>query len=221
VPVIAAMVTAEASSAWPPPIASRRASSASRPANPATGGGSCAGTGTPDAGGAAGRRLATGADASSDASWRRMAVSRSRSAGPGASPKLLGQGGSQPLVDGQRVGLPPAAVQRGHQLGVDLLVERMVGRRLLQFGYQLPVFPGGQPRVGQRVPDLLAEQLQPPRLLFQPGQPGQVGQRPPAPQASASRRSAAARAGSADCAPWRSSRSASSTSVPSSPRSSR
>ena len=65
---------------------------------------------------------------------------------------------------------------------MDLLVERMVGRRLLQLGYQLPVFPGGQPRVGQRVPDLLAEQFQPPRLLFQPGQPGQVGQRPPAPQ---------------------------------------
>src|SRR5436305_9800012 len=32
--------------------------------------------------------------------------------------ELLGQGESQPLVDGQRVGLPPAAVQRGHQQGV-------------------------------------------------------------------------------------------------------
>jgi len=60
--------------------------------------------------------------------------------------------------------------------------EEVVGRRLLKLGYQLPVLPGGQPRVGQRVPDLLAEQVQPPRLQFQPGQPGQVGQRPTAPQ---------------------------------------
>ena len=65
---------------------------------------------------------------------------------------------------------------------MDLLVERVVGGHLLEFGYQLPVLPGVQPRLGQHVPDLLAEQVQPLRLLFQPGQPGQVGQRPAAPQ---------------------------------------
>jgi len=100
----------------------------------------------------------------------------------GRQPELVGQGGAQPLVDGQRVGLPPAAVQRRHQLGVDLLVERVVGGHLLELGYQLPVLPGVQPGLGQRVPDLLAEQVQPFRLLFQPGQPGQVGQWAAAPQ---------------------------------------
>ena len=99
----------------------------------------------------------------------------------GRQPEFVGQDGSQSLVHGQRVGLPPAAVERRHQLGVDLLVERVVRGHLLELGYQLPVLPGVQPGLGQRVPDLLAKQVQPVRLLLQPGQPGQVGQRPAAP----------------------------------------
>jgi hypothetical protein len=87
VPAIAEMTTVAPSAdpLWAAAgrIASRLASSASRPAKPGTVGGSCAGTG---ASGEAARSVAAGAGASSDGSCRRMAVSRSRSAWLGSIP---------------------------------------------------------------------------------------------------------------------------------------
>jgi hypothetical protein len=100
----------------------------------------------------------------------------------GIYPQVLREGVPQPLVGRQRVRLPSAPVERHHQLGVDLLVQRVLGGHLLQFGQQLQMFPGGQPGLGQRSPDPLEQQVQPSRLLLKPGQPGHVRQRPPAPQ---------------------------------------
>jgi hypothetical protein len=52
--------------------------------------------------------------------------------------------------------LPPTAVERHYQLCVDLLIQRVIGHHLLQFGHQLQMFPGGQPRLRKRTFDLLA-----------------------------------------------------------------
>ena len=86
-PAVPAMTEMAAPSSGPGTIASRLASSAPRPAKAATGGGSWAGSNAA-AGCSAGRtrRQDAGAGASSDESWRRIAVSRSRSAWPGTSP---------------------------------------------------------------------------------------------------------------------------------------
>jgi hypothetical protein len=62
----------------------------------------------------------------------------------------------QPLVGGKRIRLPPTAVERHHQLCVDLLIQLVIGHHLLQFGHQLQMFPGGQPRLRKRTFDLLA-----------------------------------------------------------------
>ena len=65
---------------------------------------------------------------------------------------------------------------------MDLLIQRAFGRELFQITHQGQMLSGREPdlRQGQLDPD--AEQLQPLRLRFQPGQADQVHQRPPAPQ---------------------------------------
>jgi hypothetical protein len=100
----------------------------------------------------------------------------------GIDSQLLGKGGPQPLVGGERVGLAPAAVQRQHQLGVDLFIQRVLGHHLFQVGHQLRMLSGREPRLGQAPPDLLVQQVQPSRLFLQPGQSRDVRQRAPAPQ---------------------------------------
>ena len=100
----------------------------------------------------------------------------------GVYTQLLIQTQAQPVVGGQRISLPAAAVQRQHELRVDLLVQRALGRELFQIGHQRQMLSTREPGLGQGQPDLHGEQLQPLRLLLQPGQAGQVRQRLPAPQ---------------------------------------
>ena len=101
----------------------------------------------------------------------------------GVDAELAGQQVADPPVGGQRVGLPPAPVQRQHQLAVQPLPHRMPGGQLLQLGGQR-VMPAQRqvrvdPGLGRGQPQL----LQPGR--FRPGERvvGQVGQHPAAPQA--------------------------------------
>jgi hypothetical protein len=100
----------------------------------------------------------------------------------GVDAEFLIERAVQAPVGGQRVGLPAAAVQRQHELGLGLLIQRPGGHQLFQFGQQRGVLPGRQPGLEQGPPDRRAEQFQAPGLLLQPGQPGQVGQGSPAPQ---------------------------------------
>ena len=150
-----------------------------------------------------------------------MAVSRSRSSLAGVDPQFLIERAAQPVVCAKRIGLPAVAVQREHELRVDLLIQRVIGRQLFQLGHQLRMLPGRQPGLDQGPLDLQPEQIQPLCLLLQPGQTGTSASGRPRHSASAACNCRAPSAGSADCMPCRSSRSATCTSVPSSPRSSR
>ena len=160
-------------------IASRLASSALRPAKAGTVGGSCAGIG---AAGKAGdcrdrrRRRIEGRILSEDA---RFQVAQQLA---GVDPQFLIERKAQPVVYAKRIGLSAVAVQREHELCVDLLIQRMIGHQLFQIGHQVRMLPGGQPGLGQGPLDLQPEQIQPLCLLLQPGQTGHIGQRPPAPQ---------------------------------------
>lgn len=58
---------------------------------------------------------------------------------------------------------------RQHELLVHPLIERVPGCQLLQFRYELGMFPRRQPGLGQCLRDPQPQQVQPPGLLFQPG----------------------------------------------------
>ena len=85
-------------------------------------------------------------------------------------------------VHAERVGLAPAAVQREHQLGVQLLVERMVPGERLQFRQELRVLAEREPGLDEHPVGPQPQLLQTLRLLPQPGQAIEVGERPTAPQ---------------------------------------
>ena len=88
----------------------------------------------------------------------------------------------QVLVHAERVGLAPTAVQREHQLGVQLLVERMIPGERLQVRQELSVLAEREPGLDERPGGPQPQLLQAPRLFLQPGQASDVGQRPPPPQ---------------------------------------
>jgi hypothetical protein len=60
----------------------------------------------------------------------------------------------QPLVGGQRIGRPAAVVQGRHELPAYVLIQRMLGRHLLELRQQLCVLSGRQPGIQQRLPHL-------------------------------------------------------------------
>ena len=74
--------------------------------------------------------------------------------------ELVGQDVPHDLVGGQGVGLPAGAVQAQHQLGVELLLQRVIRDQLAQFGDDLTVPPqmqvGVDPR-RQRVQPLVGQ----------------------------------------------------------------
>ena len=102
---------------------------------------------------------------------------------PGIDAELAGEQVADPPVGGQRVGLPPAPVQRQHELAVQPLPQGVPGGQLLQLGAERVVLAQRQvsldPGLGRGQPQL----LQPGGL--RPGERvvGQVGQHPAAPQA--------------------------------------
>jgi hypothetical protein len=96
--------------------------------------------------------------------------------------EVVGEGLAQPVVRGQRVGLPAGPVQREHELPVDLLVERLLPGQPLQVRYQLGVLAERELGVDQRPLGVQPHLVQPARLLVRQGDAGQVGQRAAAPQ---------------------------------------
>ena len=93
----------------------------------------------------------------------------------GIDSQLLGKGGAQPLVGGERVGLAPAAVQRQHQLGVDLLIQRVIGHHRGQVGHDLLVPAQRQQHVGALFGGGGAQLAKPDPLGLgeRPGDPGE------------------------------------------------
>ena len=63
-----------------------------------------------------------------------------------------------------------------------LLIQRVLRRHLFQARDDLRVFSGIEPRLEQRPPYLVSQQIKPTRLLLQPDRTGQVRQRPAPPQ---------------------------------------
>jgi hypothetical protein len=92
--------------------------------------------------------------------------------GSGLDPELLDEHLARPAVGLQRIGLAPAAIEREHQLRVQLLAPRMLAGQLPQIGDELGVTPGGEARLHAQL-----DGLEP--LLLQPREPdGGERQRP-------------------------------------------
>jgi hypothetical protein len=101
---------------------------------------------------------------------------------PGLDRELIGEGDAQVPVHAERVGLAPTAVEREHQLGVQLLVERMIPGQGLQVWQELSMLAEREPGLDERPAGPQPQLLQALRLLPQPGQAIDVGQRAPPPQ---------------------------------------
>ena len=67
----------------------------------------------------------------------------------GVEAELLSQQRAGLGVHAERLGLPAAAVERGHQLAAQGLPQRVLGDQRRQLGGDRVRLPGGQPQVGQ------------------------------------------------------------------------
>ena len=94
---------------------------------------------------------------------------------PRLDAQLIAQDPAQLPVNAQRIGLASAAVQREHQLCMQLLIERVVGGQRLQLQQQLGVLTERKPGLGQRPDRPQPQLLQPSRLFLQPRQARDVG----------------------------------------------
>ena len=95
---------------------------------------------------------------------------------PGVDAQLVAERAVQLAVHGEGICLPAAAVEREHQLRVQLLVVRVVLDQPVQFRYEPSVLAEGQPGLDQRPGGLQPEPAQPLGVLVQPGAPGEVGE---------------------------------------------
>ncbi len=95
--------------------------------------------------------------------------------------ELLAEHGSKALIGTQRIGLPPASIEREHQHRPALLTERLVANGSFGSGRDHLVLteidPSGQQRIVRRPPQL----LDPRGLAVSPAQPDGVVQRRTAP----------------------------------------
>jgi hypothetical protein len=80
---------------------------------------------------------------------------------PGLDPEFPDQHPACIPVGLQRLGLPPGPGQGGHQLGAEVLVQRMTRRQVGQRGDQALVLPQMQPGLGVPLPDLEMVLIQP------------------------------------------------------------
>ena len=102
---------------------------------------------------------------------------------PGFHAELIHEHPAGALVGGQRLGLPAAAVQRQHQLGMETLTPGVIVRQLGQLADQLGVQPAGQPGVHPPFLGLHPQRVQPRHLGRDEHVGGHVHERVPAPQA--------------------------------------
>ena len=100
----------------------------------------------------------------------------------GVDAEFAGEQFADPLVGGERVGLPAAAVQRQHELAVQPLPQRMPGGQLLQLGDERVVPAERQVGVDPGLQNGEPQFLQPGGLGPGEGVVGQVGQHRAAPQ---------------------------------------
>ncbi len=100
----------------------------------------------------------------------------------GLHAQLVDQHAAGALVGGERLGLPPAAVQRQHELGVEPLPPRVVQRQLGQLTDQLGVPALGQAGVHPPLLGLHPERIQPRHLGRDQDVRRHVHQRAAAPQ---------------------------------------
>ena len=69
----------------------------------------------------------------------------------GVHPQLIGDGGPGLLVDLQRLGLAPGAIQRAHEQGPQPFPERVVGKQPAHLGHHLGVPAARQARLGAQL----------------------------------------------------------------------
>src|SRR5258708_6545267 len=101
---------------------------------------------------------------------------------PTAIPFARPQGPPRLPVDGQRVGLPPAAVEGNHQLLVRPLTQRLGGNDGLQFADDAGVLAERQIRLDPVFGNPGAQLLQPGDLRLSERLPREICERPAAPQ---------------------------------------
>ena len=100
----------------------------------------------------------------------------------GINPQLPDERAAQPVECGQRIGLTATAIERQHEVGPDVLIQRIIGHHPLQLRHQGDMLSGGEPGSEPGPLHLYVQEIQTFRLLLQPGQAGEVSQRPPAPE---------------------------------------
>ena len=96
-------------------------------------------------------------------------------------PQLFYQRPPRRLVDGERVGLPAATVQREHQLGAHALAQRVLGGERLQLGDQIGVATERQIGLDPLLQHREAKLLQPRDRRLRERLVAEVGKRRPAP----------------------------------------
>ena len=101
---------------------------------------------------------------------------------PRLDPDLLHQRAPRVAVGLQRLGLPPAAIQREHPLRVQPLAQRLLGHQRLELADHLAVPPGRQVTVDGQLDRGQAQLLQAADLRGGERLVGDVGQRRAAPQ---------------------------------------
>ena len=103
---------------------------------------------------------------------RRFQIAQRR---PRLDGQLAAEERTQPPVHAERVGLAAAAIQREHQLSVELLVERVIPGERLEIRQDLPVLTQREPGLHQLPAGPQPQLLQALGLLPQPGQAVEAG----------------------------------------------
>jgi hypothetical protein len=96
--------------------------------------------------------------------------------------ELVGDPAPGLLVDLQRLGLAPCAIQRAHEQGPQLLPERVVGEQPAHLGHHLGVPAAGQVRLSAQLQRLDPRLLQPVRFDRHQRRRWHIGQRPAPPE---------------------------------------
>ncbi len=99
--------------------------------------------------------------------------------------ELVNQDAPRPLIGRERLGLPPAPVQREHQLGVEALPQRVVKCELHQFPGQLRVPPQSQAGIHSPLERLHPQRVEPRYLGRHEHVRRCIRQRVPTPQVQA------------------------------------